>query len=281
MTTNTTPNTPINQQVWLITGASSGIGAAIAAAALRAGHLVAATARNVDALALEPNHEAEYLPLRLDVTDAASIDAAVAATIERFGRIDVLVNNAGYGMHGYVEEVVLDDARALFETNFFGLIAVTQAVLPQLRRQRDGLIVQVTSIASTTSIPGGGVYAASKHAVDGLSKALRQEVAEFGVRVLCVEPGPFRTEFTGRSLAWQDPNLEYDQSAREQRVAMHGTQTGDPERLAAVLVEQAQRADLPVHLVFGKVGHERMHAALTERIEQLTAHTEGLNTDFT
>ncbi len=187
--------------VWFITGCSTGFGRDLAAAILGRGWRAVVTARDADRVRdLVAGHEENALALSLDVTDARQIAAAVKAAEDRFGAIDVLVNNAGYGYQASVEEGEDAEIRAVFEANVFGLAAMTRAVLPGMRSRRRGHIVNISSVAGFIGFPGSGYYAATKHAVEGLSDALAKEVAPLGIKILCVEPGPFRTDFSGRSL---------------------------------------------------------------------------------
>jgi NAD(P)-dependent dehydrogenase (short-subunit alcohol dehydrogenase family) len=195
-----------NSLVFLITGCSSGIGRATAAAAANAGHRVFATARRTESLGdMGPRIEA----LPLDVTDEASIDGAVSQVVARAGRIDVLVNNAGYGQMGTVEDIPIARWRAEFDVNVFGLIAVTQAVLPHMRARRTGRVINIGSIAGRIAYPFGGAYCASKYAVEAISDALRLEVERFGIRVVLIEPGPIHTRFGERVETEVEP-LEHD-----------------------------------------------------------------------
>ena len=188
-----------NTPVWFITGCSTGLGRALAELIVQRGWRVVVTARDKNTIAdIERSALERVLALSLDVTRPADIDAAVAATRERFGRIDVLVNNAGYGYQSTVEEGEEAEIRAQFDTNVFGLFAMTRAVLPLMREQRKGNILNITSVAGLIGYPGSGYYAASKHAVEGWSDALRAEVLPLGIGVTCVEPGPFRTDWAGR-----------------------------------------------------------------------------------
>ncbi|MDU3075405.1 MAG: SDR family NAD(P)-dependent oxidoreductase, partial [Mixta calida] len=190
-----------NTPVWLITGCSTGFGRELAQQAIERGFNVVVTARDVQKVAdLVQGNEQHALALALDVTDSATIDSAVKAALEKFGAIDVLVNNAGYGYQSSVEEGVEAEIRAQFDANVFGLFAMTRAVLPAMRQARRGHIINITSVAGLIGFPGSGYYAASKHAVEGWSDALAVEGAPLGIRVTCVEPGPFRTDWAGRSL---------------------------------------------------------------------------------
>ena len=203
-----------SQRVILVTGCSSGIGRAAAVALAERGHRVFASARNRNDLA-EIEHGEGLATLALDVTDPATIAAAVETVLSRAGRIDVLVNNAGYGQYGAVEEVTADEWRAQFEVNLFGAIAVTQAVLPAMRKQRRGTIVNVSSVAGKVAIPFAAPYCASKHALEAVSDALRVELSPFGIHVVLVEPGPIETRFGDRARSSVAPLLSRPGPYRE------------------------------------------------------------------
>src|SRR5262249_3836891 len=203
-------NTPMANKVWFITGSSRDSGRHWTQAALQRGDLVAATARDPSGLhELVETYRDAVLPLELDVTDQAAARDAVAQTHTTFGRLDVVVNNAGYGLAGAVEEVTEEQVRAQLETNFFGALWITQAALPYLRAQGSGHIVQVSSIGGIVTYPGVSLYCASKWALEAISEALAQEVAGFGVHVTLVEPGPFATDWAGSSLVWADAHPAY------------------------------------------------------------------------
>ena len=193
---------PSNQKpVWFITGCSTGFGRELAKVLIDRGYRVVATARDPRKIAdLVEGHAVTALAVKLDVEKQPQIEAAVEAAKRKFGRIDVLVNNAGYGYLAAVEEGDDADVRAMFETNFFGLAAMTRAVLPLMRAQKSGAIVNISSMGGFIGFPGSGYYAATKFAVEGLSESLSKEIAPFGIKVLIVEPGPFRTDWAGRSL---------------------------------------------------------------------------------
>lgn len=256
-----------------ITGAATGFGRAFAEHALAQGHNVVATARDpgrlADLAALAPGR---VLAQRLDVTRPGEAEAAVAAALARFGRIDVLVNNAGYGIVGAVEETPEAELRAQMETNFFGAVAVTKAALPTLRAQRSGAVVMISSMGGQMSFAGFGAYSASKFALEGLSEALAGEMAPFGVKVLIVEPGAFRTEFAGGALRHM-PAMEAYRDAvggtRDFARGMHGAQAGDP-RKAAAAVETALRAGrTPPRLQLG-----------ADAVDAVRAHAEALLADL-
>jgi len=225
------------------------------------------------------------LALSLDVTDAAQVAAAVDAARQRFGRIDVLVNNAGYGYQSTVEEGDDAEIRAQFEANVFGLFALTRAVLPAMRAQRSGHVINITSVAGLVGFPGSGYYAASKHAVEGFTDALAAEGAPIGISATCVEPGPFRTDWAGRSLKQTPVRIDaYADTAGarlDQTKGYSGTQPGDPARAAAAMIALAEEATPPRHMVLGKFGMD----AVTGRLEERLAEIEGrraasLATDF-
>ncbi len=251
MTTNNT------KRVWFITGASRGIGAEIAKAALAAGDAVVATARDAKKMAERFGGASEsLLPLSLDVTKEASVAAAVEAAIARFGRIDVLVNNAGYGVIGAIEETPGDEVRRIYETNVFGLLTVTRAVLPHLRKQRSGLILNLSSVGGYRSGPGFGIYCSTKFAVEGISEALHGELAPLGIGVTIIEPGYFRTEFLESSSVVETEATipDYAETSgvvRSRAKSVSLQQPGDPVRLARVVVELAGSKNPPLRLPLG------------------------------
>jgi NAD(P)-dependent dehydrogenase (short-subunit alcohol dehydrogenase family) len=245
---------PEQKPTWLITGCSTGLGRALAAELIAQGNRVFATARDPGQLADLVEGHANATALKLDVTSAEDIAAAVAA-VEQAGGVDILVNNAGYGYRAAVEEGEDEAIRAMFDTNFFGAFAMTRAVLPAMRARRRGTIVNITSIAARLAAPGSGFYSATKFALEGLSDALRREVAPLGIRVLMVEPGAFRTDFAGRSLHGSAQAIDdYATTAGPRRKGndrTDGTQPGDPVRAARVLIETLAGDTLPVRLLLG------------------------------
>jgi Short-chain alcohol dehydrogenase of unknown specificity len=249
--------TEIKNSIWFITGASKGMGLRLAQRLLEAGAKVAVTSRSKSAL-VKKLGEKNVLPLEVDVTDETNVRQAVKETIAQFGRIDVVVNNAGYGQFGAVEEVSDPEARANFDINVFGLLNVVRATLPHLRERRAGHILNIASIAGITgAFPGFGVYCATKFAVAGLSEGLHADLAGLGVNVTCVYPGYFRTEFlaAGSPAVPAAPIADYQ--AAHELVGQHvnggidGHQPGDPEKLASVLMNVATMATPPLHLVLG------------------------------
>ncbi len=279
MTDDTTP-------VWFITGCSSGFGHDLAKLVLARGWRAVVTSR--DQARVEPLVEEageRGLALSLDVTDAAQIREAVAEAKRAFGRVDVLVNNAGYGYQSSVEEGEEQAIRAQFDANVFGLFAMTRAILPMMRQQRNGHIINITSVAGLIGFAGSGYYAASKHAVEGWSDALAVEVDPLGIKVTCVEPGPFRTDWAGRSLK-QTPSTikDYAETAGARLKATSeksGTQAGDPAKAAALMIEIAQDATPPRHLVLGAWGIDEVaKRGEARRAEFEQWRAKGAATDY-
>jgi len=274
------------KRVWFITGASRGIGAEITSAALSAGDYVVATARDPRPLAERFGGNDALLPVALDVTSESSVASAVEAALARFGRIDVLVNNAGYGLIGAVEETSAEDVRRLYETNVFGLLTVTRAVLPVLRKQRSGHVMNLSSVGGYRSGAGFGVYCSTKFAVEGISEALHAELAPLGISVTVLEPGYFRTEFLeSKSVVETDAAIaDYAETAGKVR-AMAKTvsmkQPGDPVRLARVVVELAGAAHPPLRLPLGSdtvAAIEAKHAFVSKELDAWRAI--ATSTDF-
>jgi NAD(P)-dependent dehydrogenase (short-subunit alcohol dehydrogenase family) len=266
---------------WLITGCSTGFGRALAQAVLARGWNAVVTAR--DPLAVQDivrGHESSALALRLDVSDPAQVAAAVKDAEGRFGGIDVLVNNAGYGYRGAVEEADDGDIRRLFETNFFGLVAMTQSVLPGMRARRRGHI-HISSVAGRTAQPGSAYYSATKFAVGGLSDALRKELAPLGIRVTVVEPGGFRTDFAGRSLHQSARTIaDYAATAgarRKENSSTDGRQPGDPARAALAIIKAVESEAPPFRLVLGRSAVQRIRTELNAQLGELAAWEETAN----
>lgn len=276
MTSTATP-------VWFITGCSTGFGRELATLVAARGWRLVATARSTDTIAdlAGPN----VLTLALDVTRQDQIDAAVAAAMARFGRIDVLVNNAGYGYLTTVEEGEEDRIRAMFDANVFGLFAITRAVLPVMRAQKSGHILNITSMGGHVGNPGSAYYAATKHAVEGWSKGLAAEVALLGIKVTAVAPGPFRTDWAGRSMI-QTPNrieaYAATAGARMKSVSGYsGQQAGDPVRAGEAMIALTQMDRPPLHIVFGKQGIDIVTQRVGDMLKEIEAHREmGEATDF-
>ena len=256
-----------NEPTWLITGASSGLGRAIAEAALERGYNVVATARSKTALAdLAGSGSGRLFTARLDVTDKQKIRSAVLEAEQQFGGIDVLVNAAGYGYLAAIEEGEDDGIRAQFETNVFGLLDVTKAVLPTMRARRRGMIINLSSLGGLVAFGATGYYHATKFAVEALSESLSHEVAPLGIKVMIVEPGAFRTDWAGRSMVESSLSIEdYKETAGQRRLAtraVSGNQPGDPEKAAAAIIDAAQAEQPPLRLLLGgsalKVAYDRL-----------------------
>ncbi len=243
--------------VWFITGCSTGFGRELARLVLERGWRAVVTARNPDQVEdLVQGHEDSAIALKLDVTDEGQVTEAAKAAMDRFGQIDVLVNNAGYGYLAAIEEGEDREVRAMFEANFFGLAAMTRAVLPGMRARHSGCIVNISSIGGLASFPATGYYHATKYAVEGLSESLAQEVGPLGIKVVIVEPGPFRTNWAGPSIKQSATRIaDYEATAgvrRAQTEARSGKQPGDPVRAAEAIIAAVQSPEPPLHLVLGK-----------------------------
>jgi NAD(P)-dependent dehydrogenase (short-subunit alcohol dehydrogenase family) len=262
-------------RTWLITGSSAGFGRALAEAALAAGDRVVATARHPEALRdLVAGAPDRALALQLDVTDRPQVDTAVSDAVDRFGDIDVLVNNAGLASVGAVEELEERQLRGLMDTMFFGPVGLVQAVLPSMRKRSRGTIVQLSSMGGQVSMPGFGAYCAAKFALEGLSEALAAEVAAFGVRVLIVEPGAFATSFGGRRTQTSPDSGVYDLTVGPQRravEAMDGSQPGDPAKAAAAILRALDEDQPPLRLALGDDAVQAIGAALDARRAELDA----------
>lgn len=273
-------------KTWFITGVSSGFGLAIAEAALTGGHRVVGTVRDeAQRQRFEDLSPGRSYGVILDVTDGASIQSVVARVEQKVGGIDVLVNNAGYGHEGTFEESTMADLRHQFEVNVFGTVAVTKAVLPQMRRRRMGHIINVTSMGGLITLPGLSFYHGSKFALEGLSEALGKEVKGFGIHVTAVEPGSFRTDWAGRSMHRAPRTIDdYDElmdPIRAKRVAMSGNQPGDPAKLGAAVVKLVASEAPPAHLLLGTDAIKLVDRKLTDlRNEYDTWQQLSLSTDF-
>lgn len=271
---------------WFITGASSGLGAALARAVLDQGDNAVITARDTDHLAdLVALYPDTALPVALEVSDHDQVVAAVKAADERFGQVDVLVNNAGHGYRAAVEEASVDEVDELFATNFHGPVDLIKTVLPQMRSRRAGTIVNVSSIGAPRSNPASGYYTATKAALEGVSDALNREVTPLGIRVIVVEPGAFRTDFSGRSLLQSSTVIDdYAETAgkrRKENDHSHGTQQGDPDRGARAIMSTVEGDRAPFRLLLGSDAIEIVRKEYRERIEEIDewAHI-SVTTDF-
>jgi len=244
------------KRVWLITGASRGIGALIAEAALADGNAVVAAGRNVSAIVERLGESAALLPVALDVTDEAQARAAVQAAVERFGRIDVLVNNEGFGLLGAVEESSDKDVRRMYDTNVFGLLNVTRATLPTMRANRSGHVINISSIGGYRAAAGFGVYSSTKFAVEGITEALHAELQPLGIHATVVEPGYFRTDFLDASSLVVAPTVidDYDATSgavRRKAAQLNHNQPGDPTKLAAAMIALVDAPNPPLRLPLG------------------------------
>lgn len=258
----------LNNKVWLITGCSTGFGRQIAKATLEAGYMVAVAARKIKDIADIVNEYPERaLAVQLDVTKPGEIASAVNAVIKHFGRIDVLVNNAGIGYFGAIEESDQAETRRMFDINFFGLANMTREVLPHMRAQRSGHIINTSSIGGLISFPGLGYYHATKYAVDGFSEALSKEVNSLGIKVTIVAPGAFRTDWAGRS-AQETPGTIEDYAETAESIkkwirSISGTQPGDPTKAAKAIIKVVESANPPLRLLLGKDALEGAREKLT------------------
>lgn len=280
------PTSSLFPRVWMVTGASRGIGARIAEAALAQGDAVVATARDAATVEKRLGRSDALLPVALDVTDEAQAQRAVQQALARFGRIDVLVNNAGYGLLGAVEEVTADEVRAQFDTNVFGLLHVTRAVLPGMRARRAGHVINISSLGGVQSSAGFGVYCSTKFAVEGLTEALAAELAPLGIHATAVQPGYFRTEFLDSASLAVAPRVlpDYADSAgavREAARRINLNQPGDPVRLAQAVMQLVVSPKPPLRLPLGTDTLQTI-AARHAAVERETAQwrTLAASTDF-
>ena len=274
-------------RVWFITGASRGFGALIAEAALKAGDAVVATARDPSTVTARLGDHERLLATRLDVTSEAEAHEAAGQAVKKFGRIDILVNNAGYGLLGAIEEASDAETQKLFGTNVFGLLSVTRAVLPHMRRQRSGHVINISSVGGYTGYPGWGVYGATKFAVEGISEALSGEVAPLGINVTVVEPGFFRTDFLDDSSLSRTAEVidDYHESVGKTRAhaadVKHG-QRGDPRKLAQAFLKLVDAKNPPLRLPLGSDTVERIETKNAFVARELAGwRSVATSTDFT
>jgi NAD(P)-dependent dehydrogenase (short-subunit alcohol dehydrogenase family) len=275
-----------NNKVWFVTGSSTGFGRSLTEELLKKGDIVVATARKPEQLAdLVAKYPDRAKAIRLDVTKPQEISEAVEAAIAAFGRIDVLVNNAGYGTIGAIEEVSDEVLRRQYETNVFGALAVTRAVLPQMRQQRSGYILNLSSVGGMVSFPGAGIYCSTKFALEGISEALAKEVASLGIKVIIVEPGAFRTDFNGRSLVMDEPKIaDYEEVLSDFRTwiqDMDGKQPGDPIKAAEAMIQAVESDNPPLRLTLGVDAIGAIEAKLDSVKTELNEWREvGTNTAY-
>jgi NAD(P)-dependent dehydrogenase (short-subunit alcohol dehydrogenase family) len=268
-----------DKKIWLITGAGRGMGVDIAQAALAAGHAVVATGRNPDKVGEAIGPAEDLLTVKLDITDSADAEVAVQTALDRFGHLDVLVNNAGNFYAGFFEELPPEDFRAQIDTNLFGPINVTRAVLPVMRAQRSGLVVTMSSTAGIVGQEFTSAYATSKFGLEGWMESLSPEVAPFGIRTMVVEPGFFRTDLLeDASTVWPEPSIEDYAERTAQTVAgwkaMNGKQGGDPAKLAAALIDLADQDDPPQRWVAGADAVEAVEEKAKTMLSQVEAHRD-------
>jgi len=269
-----------DKKVWFVTGAGRGMGVDSAKAALAAGHAVVATARNADTVTAALGQDDDLLAVKLDVTDPADAEAAVQAAVERFGRIDVLVNNAGNFYAGYFEEISPEQMRAQIETNLFGPMNITRAVLPVMRKQRSGHVITITSTAGLIGQEFCAAYATSKFGVEGWMESLRFDLEPYGIHTTAVEPGFFRTELLveDSSTIWPELSIDdYAERTAQTKVAwqsMNGQQTGDPAKLAAVLVTLTQQENPPLRWVAGADAVAAVEQKPKDLLAQVDAYRE-------
>ncbi|BFG79550.1 oxidoreductase [Paraburkholderia terrae] len=274
------------KRVWFITGASRGLGALMAKAAIADGNAVVATGRNAAAIAERLGESSAVLPVALDVTDEAQAKAAVKAAVEKFGRIDVLINNAGFGLLAAVEESSDADVRRIYDTNVFGLLNVTRAALPVMRKQRSGHVINISSIVGYQAAAGVGVYSSTKFAVEGITEALHAELKPLGIHATLIEPGFFRTDFldTSSLLVGKDIIDDYEQTSgtlRRLAVDINHNQPGDPQKLATAVVTLVDAQTPPLRLPLGTDTLK----AIAEKNAFVTAETQtwealSQSTDF-
>lgn len=266
-----------NKKVWFVTGASKGLGLTLVEKLLNQGFSVAATSRRLADLETAVGKHEQFLPLQVDLRDEASVSAALADTVSKFGRVDVVVNNAGFGLVGGLEELSDQESRSNFDVNVFGMLNVIRNVLPQLRKQSSGHIFNIASVGGFIgTFPGFGIYCATKFAVHGLSESLSTEVEPFGIKVTIVSPGYFRTNFLDSSLAVPANPIEAYASVRASQ-SMHqeqinGNQPNDPEKAAAVLIAAAALDQAPMHLFLG----EDAYQMVDQKIKNVTQEMEVL-----
>lgn len=273
-------------KVWFVTGCSSGFGRVLCEELLRGDARVVVTARDPNTVEdLAKAEPGRCLALRLDVTDSTQCETAVAEAMDRFGRIDVLVNNAGYGLIGAVEEVSDAEVRQMFDVNVFGVMNVLRAALPSMRVRRSGHILNISSTAGLLAFGGSATYAATKHALEGLSEGLFYELAPLGVHVTLIEPGPFRTDFAGRSIAFAEKEIaDYAETAGKRREAIrdyNGKQLGDPVKAVRAMIEVAEMERPPLRLLLGNSAYEWVREKLKfVRREVDEGEALGRPTDF-
>lgn len=264
-------------KVWFITGCSKGFGWELTQELLKSDAYIVATARNLSSLEeMQQKYPNKLLVLKLDVTKQADIDLAVQAALTKFERIDVLVNNAGYGLVGALEECSREDIRNQFETNVFGLMNVTRTVLPSMRVHKVGHIINISSVAGLVAGAGSGMYSATKFAVEGFSESLAQDVSSFGIKVTIIEPGPFKTDFAGESIQIPPAHPDYKDSLahtiRDYIKNIHAHQPGDPIKAAKIIIQLTELKDPPLRLPLGNIALERIFTKFENLNAEIRRH---------
>lgn len=266
------------KKVWLITGCSKGFGRILVEQLLAlTNDSIVATARHLSSIEhFSKAHPDRVLSTQLDVTKEEDIKKTVDVAMKQFHRIDVLVNNAGYGLAGALEECPMDEIRKVFETNVFGLMAMTKAILPYMRHQKSGYILNISSTAGLIGAAGLSLYNSTKFAVEGLSEGLAQELADFNIKVTLIEPGPFRTDFAGASLHMAPLHSDYKDKAADQIRTyfkqMHNAQPGDPVKAAHIMIDLANQDAPPLRLPLGNIAMDRIHVKFTKQTEEFAKY---------
>lgn len=276
-----------NNQVWFITGANKGLGAAIAKEALDKGYKVIATARKTEGMEVTLGDSPNLLIAKLDITNEEQVQSAVNAALEQFGRIEVLVNNAGYDQLGYFEETSEEQIRQQMETNVFGTMKLTRAVLPTMRKQRSGSVIVINSVVGITAVEGGSVYSASKFALEGWMEGLNIELKPFGIRCMLVEPGPFRTDFSNEQTSAKFSDIEIGDYAQQRElmhnfyISFHKNEPGDPAKFAKALMRGVNHSNPPFRLIGGNGMVDYINQYLQGRQSEYEAWREvSDNTNF-
>ncbi|MBG9472190.1 SDR family oxidoreductase [Priestia megaterium] len=276
-----------NNQVWFITGANKGLGAAIAKEALDKGYKVVATARKIEGMEKILGDSPNLLITKLDITNDEQVQSSINAALDKFGSIDFLVNNAGYGLLGYFEEMSEDLIRQQIETNVFGTMKLTRAVLPTMRKQGSGRVIVFSSTSGVKAVEGGSVYSASKFALEGWAEGLNIELKPFGIQTMIVEPGAFRTDFFNEKTSFTFSDIEIDDYNHQREIMHHNfvsrdqKQPGDPVKLAKALMTAVNDSNPPLRLLAGKYAVESIEQYLKERRSEVEAWREvSRSTDF-
>lgn len=275
----------MKEKIWFITGCSSGFGKELVKAVLHKGDKVIATARNTQSLGwISEHHPAQAIALELDITKPQQVRESVAAAIKHFGRIDILVNNAGYGLLGAIEEVTDEQTRQQFEVNVFGALDMIRAILPHFRKQRSGHILNISSVGGFVAFPGVGIYNASKFALEAISESLYKETAPLGIKVTLIEPGPFRTDWAGRSSVVAADIDDYADTAGVRKKTIRGysgTQDGDPYKAALAMIKVVESENPPLRLPLGATALDSIRCKIHQVAKELNEwESVTINTSF-